>query len=461
VTHGSEDPPRSFSLLASIGSHLPDEYLAEDDEQGRVILLLLGDAEAPVVPASELRAQLHREAEILRKLRHPGCVAPIAVVELEGRVGVVTEPVDDADLDRVVHALERVGERFPCRAALDVGAQLADALRAAHTAEIDEAPHPVVHGNLKPANVRLTSGGQVRVARFGIGRVGRRARPRAATTGLVPAEAWRSPEGVLGAEQKPPGDVFAAALITAELAAGRRLGPAASRIDAHDGWSKAVAGVVEARLEGAPGAEAVVDVLRRSLAWRLEDRPSAAELANALDAASRAMPGEDLASFALRFLPRVDGIVPRTDQPVTGILIEATTPAPAPASLSRPLRWLGPARPRRPGLWIALLLPLVAASGLCGAATMFAVATWRPGLVSAPGAGPAVLEVPGATHVTVACPSGRVQTDGPTLALDAVGRGRCALAATLAGREYRGEVSIGPGVRARCTVRGGGLACAD
>lgn len=443
----SEPAPRSFRLVATAGPQHPDEYLAEDDGGNRIMLILVAGDERPL---GALRADLEREAQILARLRHPGCVAPLAVVEIEDRVALLTEAVDDADLDRVVSALEQVEERFPARAALDVGAQLADALRAAHTAEIDERPHPVVHGNLEPSNVRLTGAGQVRVVRFGVGRA-RRPRPRAAVTGLVPAEAWRSPEGVLGADHRPAGDVFAAALITAELVAGRRLGPAASRLDAHDGWSRAVTSVVAGRLGGAPGADAVADILRRCLAWRLEDRPSAAELANALDAAAREMPGEDLAAFALRFLPRVEGIAPRVEQPTTGILVEGTPPRPPQAR-----------RPARPAIWAAVLVPLAAASALCGGAATMSVTTWAPSLVRGAASGPARVEVAGATQVVVRCPGGHsVAADGPVLELEAAGRGRCSVAATLGGREHRGPLAIGPGVTARCALRAGGLDCGE
>jgi serine/threonine protein kinase len=92
-------------------------------------------------------------------------------------------------------------------------AAVADALEAAHRAG-------VVHRDVKPGNVFLTSGGEVKVLDFGIASAAGEA---ALTTGdLLGTAAYLAPERVLGRQATAAADVYALGVVLYELLAGRR-----------------------------------------------------------------------------------------------------------------------------------------------------------------------------------------------------------------------------------------------
>ncbi len=132
-------------------------YLAEDTRLDRKVAIkfLPVDLEAD----EQARMRLIREAKAAAKLDHPNICATYEVAEEDSRSFIVMQYVEGETLAAKI-------EREPLELgdALDVVAQVADSLAAAHSCGI-------IHRDIKPQNIMLTPKGQVKVLDFGLAKI--------------------------------------------------------------------------------------------------------------------------------------------------------------------------------------------------------------------------------------------------------------------------------------------------
>jgi len=132
-------------------------YLASDTLLGRRVALKM--VKPQLVAREKLRQQFLREARAMAKLSHPNIVTIHGVGEANGRPYVALEFVDGETMrDRARHTA------FVFQEAAVVGAEVADALAAAHSAG-------VIHRDLKPTNIMLGRDGRTRVLDFGLAKM--------------------------------------------------------------------------------------------------------------------------------------------------------------------------------------------------------------------------------------------------------------------------------------------------
>lgn len=132
-------------------------YLASDTLLGRRVALKM--VKPQLVVREKLRQQFLREARAMAKLSHPNIVTIHGVGEADGRPYVALEFVDGETMrDRARHTA------FVFQEAAVVGAEVADALAAAHAAG-------VIHRDLKPTNIMLGRDGRTRVLDFGLAKM--------------------------------------------------------------------------------------------------------------------------------------------------------------------------------------------------------------------------------------------------------------------------------------------------
>ena len=182
-------------------------YRAVDQVLGRTVAVkVLSGALADQDPTRV--ARFEREARAAASLNHPGVVAVYDTGVDEGARFIVMELISGRSLEQV---MREEGALEPRRAAA-IGAEVADALAAAHAAGI-------VHRDIKPANVMLAADGSVKVLDFGIARASDSTTLTGAAS-VVGTASYMSPEQAQGRPADERSDIYALGCVLYALLAG-------------------------------------------------------------------------------------------------------------------------------------------------------------------------------------------------------------------------------------------------
>ncbi|HEY3742081.1 MAG TPA: protein kinase [Bryobacteraceae bacterium] len=250
---------------------------ARDTELGRPVAIKFLYAESSATAPAE---RFISEAKAASALNHPNIVTIYEVIHSRSRLAIVMELVDGVALRRLC------GTPMPVDRVLDIGAQAARALRAAHASGI-------VHCDIKPENLMVRPDGLVKVLDFGLARdLG-----AASSQSVLPAGTLRymSPEQSKGAAPTGASDVFSLGIVLYELAAG-----------AHPFERGSIFETLTALNQGDPPAPSTLNaylprqfdnLIAAMLAKNPSQRPQASEVARVLESGFRGEPALPIAAL--------------------------------------------------------------------------------------------------------------------------------------------------------------------
>jgi tetratricopeptide (TPR) repeat protein/tRNA A-37 threonylcarbamoyl transferase component Bud32 len=207
-----------YEVLSKLGKGgMGEVYRARDTQLHREVAIKVLPEQLARDP--EQLARLKREARVLAALNHPNIATLYGFETSGGTAFLVMELVPGETLADVV----RSGP-VPLQRALAIAGQVADALEAAHGKGI-------THRDVKPANVKVTPDGRVKVLDFGLAKttgvvdiVGTASLTIARTYDgqIVGTPAYMSPEQVRAKPLDHRADIWAFGCLLFELLSGRR-----------------------------------------------------------------------------------------------------------------------------------------------------------------------------------------------------------------------------------------------
>jgi serine/threonine-protein kinase len=197
-----------YRVLEEIGrGGMAVVYRARQESLDRIVAIKeLDIARTGSDPKALARFQL--EAKAAASLDHPCIITIHDFWERSSKAYIAMEFVDGLELKEVLHFL---GSVDPVTAAR-IGIELCHALSYAHE-------RGLIHRDIKPGNVMLSSLGQVKLADFGIVLV--TGSTDLTTTGqVIGTPSYMSPEQIRGEQLGPASDIFSLGVVMYEMVTG-------------------------------------------------------------------------------------------------------------------------------------------------------------------------------------------------------------------------------------------------
>ncbi|MBI2394971.1 MAG: protein kinase [Deltaproteobacteria bacterium] len=271
-------PPLGRSGARTFGRFVLEERLASGGTADVFLARpLSGQRPAPQLVIKRLLASLRadpsarvtflEEAALHRRFRHPNIVECYEVGDVDGEPFLAIELVQGADLQHVLKLNHARRRPIPPPIACHLAREVLAALSVVHgTRSEDDEPLGVVHRDVSPSNIYLSTDGDVKLGDFGIARdASSQSRPSAGSLGgaIKGKFAYLAPEQVASDTVDQRADLFAVANVLAEMMLGRPLFPGSGQL-------AVLLSIRDVRVEALDGPSAIplplVTVLKRALA---------------------------------------------------------------------------------------------------------------------------------------------------------------------------------------------------
>jgi serine/threonine protein kinase len=185
-------------------------YLSHDPYYGRDVAIKLYHGESDDERSSVARKMFFNEAHMVGMLHHPNILPTYDAGEENGRLYVVTEHVHGA---RTLAAYCKPDNLLRVEDVVEIMFKCARALHYAHG-------RGVVHRDVKPSNIMLTTDSDVRIIDFGIAIVADS--DVSAIDGIAGSPSYMSPEQIQSEEITHRADIYALGAVMYELLTGFR-----------------------------------------------------------------------------------------------------------------------------------------------------------------------------------------------------------------------------------------------
>src|SRR5580700_9804377 len=209
-----------YKILSLLGKGgMGEVFLAEDTRLNRKVALKVLLPE--VAEDTEKLARFVQEARAASALSHPNAAHIYEIGEANGRHLLAMEFIEGQTLEKKLS-----GEPLPMTEIVAIGAQVADALDAAHT-------RGIAHRDIKPANLMIDPRGHVKVLDFGLAKIlpvagteipsSSQLATQFLTSGgvVLGTVSYMSPEQALGRDIDHRTDLFSLGVVLYQMASGK------------------------------------------------------------------------------------------------------------------------------------------------------------------------------------------------------------------------------------------------
>jgi len=171
------------------------------------------------------------EAKITAQLVHPKIAQTYELGREGNQLFIAMEYVDGLDALALLRELAHQQQHLSPELAVYIMQEVTDALDFAHSqVGPDGESLGIVHRDVSPSNVLLSTRGDVKLVDFGIAQAAQQEHQTKAGT-LKGKYGYMSPEQVVGGEVTTASDIFATGIVLSEMLMGRRLFAAPNELD--------------------------------------------------------------------------------------------------------------------------------------------------------------------------------------------------------------------------------------
>jgi TonB family protein len=163
------------------------------------------------------------EAKLAAQLNHPNIGHIYDLGKLEDSYFIAMEYVEGKDLRAILKELEERKRTMPVRVVTYIAQKVCEALQYAHTAkDSDGKPMDLVHRDVSPQNIIISTHGEVKLVDFGIAKAASKA-SHTQTGALKGKLLYMSPEQAWGKTIDRRTDIFSLGAVMCEMLTGQKL----------------------------------------------------------------------------------------------------------------------------------------------------------------------------------------------------------------------------------------------